>query len=268
MSSIRVSQLNIYPVKSTRGLSLSDLCIGPLGPHMDRRWMIIDADNGHFITQREHSRLCLVGATLSGTALTLTAPTLDPLLVSQQQSQSGSSRQVKIWQDWVEAFDCGDQAAQWLSSFLKTSVRLVFMADDCHRLVDQNFSQQSECVSFADGFPILLISESSLEDFNQHIDSPIHMNRFRPNIVVSGCAAYAEDHWQTIQIGLLSFELVKPCSRCVIPSIDPQTANKQVEISKALAKHRRRDGAVYFGQNLVANEQGIISVGDQVTVLA
>lgn len=235
---------------------------------MDRRWMIVDANTGGFITQRQHSRLCLVSVTLNGAALTLTAPNVDSLVISQRQIHRSTFRQVKIWQDWVESIDCGDEAAQWLSLFLSASVRLVFMADDCRRLVDQRYVQHSEQVSFADGFPILLTSESSLENFNQHLNSPIHMNRFRPNIVVSGCEPFAEDRWQKIQIGQLTFELVKPCSRCIIPSIDPQTANKQVEISKALAKYRRRDGAIYFGQNLVACEQGIISVGDQLSVLA
>ena len=114
---------------------------------------------------------------------------------------------------------------------------------------------------------MFLASESSLDNFNQLIDSPIGMNRFRPNIVVSGCESYAEDHWQKIQIGMLRFDVVKPCSRCVIPSIDPETGDKQIEVSRALAKHRRRDGAVYFGQNLLTQQQGIITVGDSLTVL-
>ena len=235
---------------------------------MDRRWMIVDAASNHFVTQREQHRLCLIHVALSGDALTLTAPTLEPLQVSQQQSHNGDKRQVKVWQDWVEGVDCGDLAAQWLSDFLGSAVRLVFMADDCHRLVDQHYAGNAERVSFADGFPLLLVSESSLDNFNQHLQSPIDASRFRPNIVVSGCTAFAEDQWQKIQIGPLSFELVKPCSRCVIPSIDPKTGGKQVAVSQALAKHRRRDGAVYFGQNLLAKQHGILSVGDRLTVLS
>ena len=230
--------------------------------------MIVDATSNHFVTQREHHRLCFIRVALNGNTLTLTAPTLSPLQISKQQSHNGDKRQVKVWQDWVEGIDCGDLAAQWLSAYLGSAVRLVFMADDCRRLVDRHYAHNAEQVSFADGFPLLLVSESSLDDFNQHLQSPVDISRFRPNIVVSGCRAFAEDSWQKIQIGPLSFELVKPCSRCVIPSIDPKTGLKQVAVSQALAKHRRRDGAVYFGQNLLAQQQGILSIGDPLTVLS
>lgn len=268
MSEITITQLNIYPLKSARGLSLTGLSIGKMGPSMDRRWMVVNSLDGQFVSQRQVSQMCLIHVELDANTVRFSINGLDTIQLCIDDCQRGPLRDVTVWNDRLHARDCGDDIAQWLSHFLGMDVRLVFMADDCLRYVDRSFARQNEQVSFADGFPVLLISQASLDHFNQHLSQPISMSRFRPNIVVNGCAAYAEDQWQEIRVGGLTLSLVKPCSRCVIPSIDPETGIKNAEVSKALATHRRREGSVYFGQNLLVNGHGQLSLGDIVTFAA
>ncbi|ARN75670.1 MOSC domain-containing protein [Oceanicoccus sagamiensis] len=260
---MQVSSLAIYPVKSMAGIALSTMSIASLGPAWDRRWMVVD-DSGQFLTQRQLAKMCLISATVDAGQLTLSCEGQTAITVEHTPVRQ---RSVVVWADTVEAEDCGDKVADWLSMVLQCSCRLVFMPEHTQRWVDTDFAKQQETVSFADGFPFLLMSAASLESFNQHLDQPVSSYRFRPNIVVSGCEAFAEDGWQRIRIGEIEFSVVKPCSRCVIPSIDPATGLKQVEVSKALASHRRRDGAVYFGQNLLHRGHGEIGVGDSVEAL-
>ena len=259
---MHVSSLCIYPVKSMAGIALSEMSISTMGPQWDRRWMVVD-NNGKFLTQRQLPLMCLLSCRIDNGQLTLS---FESQSITINQS-SGPQSSVIIWEDQVEAEDCGDEVAVWLSEILSYSCRLVFMTEQTQRLVDTDYASQQETVSFSDGFPLLLISEASLQDFNQHLDSPVEMNRFRPNIVVAGCDAFAEDNWRSIRIGELEFSVVKPCSRCVIPSLDPVSGIKQVEVSKALAAHRRHDGAVYFGQNLIHRGLGKVAVGDSVVVI-
>jgi hypothetical protein len=142
------------------------------------------------------------------------------------------------------------------------------MPEDSVRPVDPDYARSGDQVGFADGFPLLLITEASLQAFNTELGMAIGSGRFRPNIVVAGNAPYAEDEWRHLRIGSIEFDVVKPCSRCVIPSLDPLTAQRQPIVSKTLARTRRRGDAVYFGQNLIHRGLGSIAVGDSVTVLA
>jgi uncharacterized protein YcbX len=145
--------------------------------------------------------------------------------------------------------------------------RLVYMPDSCQRLVDGHFARDGETVSFADGFPLLLISQASLDDLNRKLDNPVPMNRFRPNLVVNGCDPFAEDGWRRIRIGDVEFDVAKPCSRCVIPSIDQATAQRDGQINRVLAGFRRFNGQVLFGQNLLYQRAGTLTLGDSVEVL-
>jgi uncharacterized protein YcbX len=265
VSSIIVTELNIYPVKSLRGLALTTMSLGSMGPAWDRRWMLVDG-NGRFISQREEIRLCLVDVALEQGHLLLSAPQQVP--ISVPVDGAGQSCEVEVWDDLVEAVDCGDAAARWCADFLQRDCRLVYMPDSYHRQVDLAYGRAGDAVSFADGFPLLLISQASLIDLNQRLSTPVAMARFRPNIVVSGCDAFAEDCWPAVKIGDLDFDLVKPCSRCVIPSINPETAQKNPEVVRQLASYRRKAGNVYFGQNLIHRDQGIISLGDRLTVVS
>lgn len=264
--SITVSQLYIHPIKSAAAISVNALELSMMGPRYDRRFMIVD-EQGHFVTQREFAQLCFIKTAISEQCLTMSIDSVGEYHL-ELPVQGRNYIKVKVWGDYCDALDCGDQVADFLSDYLNKSVRLVFMPDDVQRLVDPTFAKQGETVGFADGFPLLLCNESSLQDFNQHLSQTITIKRFRPNIVISGAHAYAEDEWKTIQIGDLHFDIVKPCSRCVIPSINPLTGVKEPEVTQALAKHRRIGKAVYFGQNMLFKGSGVISIGDQVKVLS
>ena len=232
--------------------------------------MLVNPD-GHFITQRQQSSLCLISTEIIGHRLCFAAPSQNDLSIDMAPPTGSMRRTVEVWGDRLTAQDCGDEAAAWFSDFLATECRLVMMPEDCQRLVDADYAinkaADRDRVSFADGFPILLISESSVADLNQRLPFTIHHHRFRPNVVISGAAAFAEDQWQHIRIGEVEFSVVKPCSRCVIPSIDPATGDKQPEVTRTLAGYRRREGVVYFGQNVIHHRNGAIRLGDQLEVL-
>ncbi len=263
---LSVSALYRYPLKSVRGEAFSTLPLDAMGVAGDRRWMVVD-EQGRFLSQRRCARMCLVQAEFQNRCLTLTAADRAPLQITVAQAQQGRRCVVEVWGDRVEALDCGELAAQWWSDFLGRDCRLVYMADDCRRAIDPA-QADGGIVSFADRYPLLLISEASLADLNQRLDTPVAMPRFRPNIVVTGCEAYAEDDWQRIRIGAVEFELAGACARCAIPAIDPATARPQKAVLTVLNSYRRRDQQVYFGQNLIHRQAGTIALGDGVEVIA
>lgn len=251
MSEMTLSQLMIYPVKSCAGINLQTAHTSPFGLQYDRRWMLVDKD-GVMLTQRQHPRMCLIQPTLDNGQLTLDAPGMDQLHVTQ----GTATLSVSVWEDQCRALDCGDQAAAWLSEYMGLSTRLVYFPEDEIRQVDLSYAQPGDITAFSDGFPYLLISQASLDALNSRLQAPVEMRRFRPNLVVEGCEAFAEDQWQSLLIGDLQFSVVKPCGRCVIPSIDPNTAEKNPEVVRTLASFRKTGKQVLFGQNLTANVIG------------
>ncbi len=270
---IKLTQLAIYPIKSTAQISLPRAQISPFGLEMDRRWMLID-DSAQMLTQRKHARLCLVKTTILPNALRITAPGMPALSVPFHTSGTVSPAEVQatVWDDTCNALNCGQQAADWFSEFLKIPAKLVFFPDNEIRQVDLNFASPGDTTAFSDGFPYLLIGQGSLDDLNRRLDCPISMRRFRPNLVLSTTDAWAEDHWKRIRIGNIDFSIVKPCSRCTIPSIDTQTAEKSAEPLKTLASYRMRDNKIFFGQNVIAQKvdpQGsaVLEVGMAVDIL-
>lgn len=270
MAEIAVSELVIYPVKSLGAVSLSRMAIDDFGPARDRRFVIADL-SGRFVTQREYARLALVRVTLHKSAIELNAQGMAPLVVNEGDAERLPRHNVVVWRDSVMACDMGDAAAAWLSKFIGSSVRLHYMPRDSVRQIDLQYAQQGDRVSFADGFPGLLIGAASVAEFNRALPAPLQTPamgaRFRPNIVVAGAEPYAEDSWRQIRIGSVLFDVVKPCSRCMVPSIDPQTGQKQAVVVQTLARLRRRDDAVYFGQNLIARGIGEIALGDAVEII-
>ena len=255
MDKLVVSSINIYPVKSCSGVSLSSAAMDRFGLVGDRRWMLVD-ESGVAITQRTQPKLALIQAQLRGQTLSLKlfGDSID-VIVPGSTAQSCT---VKVWSDSVAAVDAGDEAALWLADRLETNCRLVYMPQNSNRPVDSRYAMANETVGFADAFPVLLISQASLDDLNSRLETPVPMNRFRPNLVVSGCEPFAEDSWSRIRVGEVEFDLVKPCDRCVMPSIDQATAQRDKNINRVLASYRRRDGKIYFGQNLLYRKTGII----------
>lgn len=266
-STLRVSALDWYPVKSCRGASLSEAVIGPRGIVGDRAFMLVD-DAGRFLTQRVLPRMALIEPRLHDGMLSLTAPKRDRLSIPVLSR--GERRDVTIWRDCSTGVDQGDAAAEWASGFLGVSCRLVRMADDTVRHVDRDFALSDiDQVGFADGFPFLLTTEDSLAELNSRMATPLPMDRFRPNIVLVGAAPFAEDGWRRLRIGDTTFAVVKPCARCAITTTDQATAERGKEPLRTLATYRLGQGdGVMFGQNLIHESTGIIRVGDAVEVIA
>lgn len=266
MQALTVSELAIYPVKSLGGIALQRMQFDRFGPACDRRYVVADGA-GRFVTQREYAQMSLVRLTQNGNLLAFSAPSMPVFTLDTQRALTDARNTVTVWRDQIAACDMGEEIAAWLSSYLGIAVRLFYMPDDSVRSIDPMYGKSGDRVSFADGFPVLLIGAASLREFNRALPEPIGSERFRPNIVVAGAQPYAEDQWRRIRIGALEFDVVKPCSRCVIPSIDPLTAKKQPIVTQTLARLRRRGDAVYFGQNLIHRGIGTIDIGVPVTVL-
>ncbi len=267
MSALSVAALYHYPIKSCRGHAVKEAVVTTRGLEADRLFMLTDAA-GHFLTQREEPRLALIHPDLQPDLLTLRAPGMTALDLPIRTG--GPATTVTIWGDRCRALDQGAAAAAWLGEYLGTPVRLMRIDDTVPRLVDPDFARAAtDETGFADGFPFLLIGAASLAELNSRLAEPLAMNRFRPNIVVQGSAAFAEDAWQRIQIGPITFELVKPCARCKITTIDQASGVVGTEPLATLATFRRDpSGKVLFGQNMVGNGTGTIAVGDPVHLLA
>jgi uncharacterized protein YcbX len=263
---MHVSGLYYYPIKSCRGFALDVAQLEPRGIQHDRRLMVTSA-TGVFLTQREHPQLALIEPAIDGDSLVLHAPAMPPLRI--QCRDDGQRVPVKIWRDETTAIDQGALAADWLSAFLQVTCRLVRVAPDSIRPVSPHYAvNPGDQVGFADGFPLLLIAQESLDDLNTRLPAPIGMNRFRPNLVVSGCAPYAEDTWSRISIAGIIFDLVKPCARCAITTTDQATAERGKEPLRTLATSRTVGGKVMFGQNVLHNRAGRIRLGDAVEIVA
>ena len=263
---LRVEGLYCYPVKSCAGTSLGTATVGPRGIVGDRQWMVVD-ETGEFVTQREHHRLALVSPRLLDEGLLeLSAPGMPLLTVTPAVRQDRVD--VSIWSDRCAAIDEGESAAEWLSAFLEMRCRLVRFPEDVTRRVDPEYAGPNDQVGFADGFSFLLTSCASLDDLNQRLAAPLPMNRFRPNIVVSGGNPFQEDRWKRIRIDDIAFAVVKPCARCVTTTVDQQTGEASREPLRTLATFRNVPGrGVMFGQNLIHDQSGVLHVGAEVAVL-
>lgn len=264
-----LSGLYRYPLKSGRGEALQRSAVDGLGLHGDRRWMVVDADSGRFITQRLLPQMSQLSARYDARGgLTLSAPGQADLAVALPDPEQ-DLRGVVVWRDSLRVPDAGDEAAEWLSTMLGKPCRLVQVPEARARQVDTAYAQAGDRVAFADGFPLLLIGQASLDDLSQRVGQPLSMLRFRPNLVVTGSEAYAEDGWKRIRIGDVEFEVVKGCSRCILTTIDPQTGerNAQREPLATLKTYREKDGDVFFGQNLLPRGIGELQLGMMVEIL-
>lgn len=265
-----LSEINIFPVKSLRGHSPESARVEPRGFKHDRRWLLVDRD-GKFMTQREFPKMAVIDVEIRGSEISYRRDGLELVAASEP---AGDETIVQIWNDKCGAITYGDSVNGWFSDALGTDCRLVKMTETtAPRPVDRDYARdENDHVSFADGYPYLLLGETSLGELNRRLDQPVPMNRFRPNLVVSGSAAFDEDNWKRIRIGEVEFDVVKPCARCVLTTIDQATGAKNgVEPLRTLAEFRtfERNGAkkVLFGQNLLARNVGTLKIGDAIEIL-
>ena len=262
---ITVSALYRYPIKGCKGHALTEAQTDARGIAGDRSLMIVDAAN-EFISQRDLPRMALIAPEIHGDHIVLTAPGMPA--IPFQPTNEGRRVRARVWNDVCDAIDQGNQPALWLQDFLREPVRLVRMADGFARKCDPKYARsEQDQTSFSDGYPFLLISQASLDDLNAKLSEPVPMNRFRPNIVVEGCAPFAEDGWRDIRIAGVDFGVVKPCARCNVPTIDQETAVAGREPIKTLASYRTVNQKVLFGQNLIASNAGVLRVGDAVEII-
>jgi len=263
---ITLSSLIYYPIKACRGFEVDSSFIERAGLEQDRRMMVVTPEGG-FLTQREYPRLALVTPKLDDGTLTLCAPGFDSIQLAVQST--GMPWPVNIWKsEGVHAIDQGDEAAQWFSDWLGKSVRLVHIADGYIRRVNEKYTvSPDDHTGFSDGYPILLASEEALQDLNSRLETPVPMNRFRPNLVVKGCEAFAEDTWKRIRIGAVELAVVKPCARCVVTTIDKETLEQSKEPLKTLGKYRRHELGAIFGQNAIPLNEGRLRLGMNVEIL-
>lgn len=279
---MKISEINIYPIKSLGGISLNESKIEKRGLEFDRRWMLTDK-NGEFFTQRDIPKMATLALKIDEKCLIVTCENQSVKIPFDFEKTE--TQKVRVWQSICDAFILPKQINDWFSDVLETKCQIVYMPDETKREINQQFRLNEEIVSFADGYPFMMIGENSLNDLNEKLETEkLPMNRFRPNFVVSDSDAFAEDNWKKIKIGNTIFRSTKPCARCVITTIDQDKGiTENNEPLKTLAKYRQAKdvfpeiyedfgltkNAVLFGQNLVAENFGeIINLGDNVEIVA
>ncbi len=260
-----VSEITIYPIKSLGGISLQESIVEERGLQYDRRWVLAD-ENNVFITQRQNEQMALIDVTITETGLQVThrlkriAPLQIPFV-----PQTAADEQITIWDDVVRGIRVSDEADAWFTAVLGMKCSLFYQPDDSIRLTDPKYSiTKEEHTSFADGYPILVIGQASLDELNAKLEEPVSMKRFRPNFVFTGGEAHIEDTWKYFTIGEAKLVGVKPCARCVLTTINPETAEKGKEPLRTLTQYRNVNNKILFGQNLLVVEIGKISVGDEI----
>ena len=270
-TALALTGLYLYPVKSLGGYAVAEADVTARGLRHDRRWLLVDERN-RFLTQRQHPEL----------ALLVVAPAYNGFLLSHRQrpellslfipfeAQPDRTLFVTVWDDILWAWRGAVEADEWLSEALDRTCRLVYMSDMVRRDVEPDLNPEGQLVSFADGYPFLLAGEAALADLNTRLAEPVLMNRFRPNLVFGGGEAYEDDTWEQFRIGDVPFRAVRGCGRCVLTTIDQQTAQKNPlgDPLRTLATYRKAENSTLFGQNVTGPGHGRLHVGDAVTVLS
>jgi uncharacterized protein YcbX len=264
---MELSAINIYPVKSLGGISLSEAVVEDRGLRFDRRWMLVD-ENWKFFTQREFPVMATIHPEIYNGGVRVRKGV--EWMEVPGEPDKGEYGVAAIWASRVDVVAYAGAVSEWFSDSIGTKCRLVMMPGSSRRPVNEKYAVRpgEDVVSLADGYPFMLLGEASLADVNSKLDEPVPMNRFRPNFVVTGNDAFEEDGWRKIRIGETAFYVVKPCERCTIPTVDQVTGKKGKEPLKTLASYRTVEGKVLFGQNLIAEAPGAtIAVGDNIEVL-
>ena len=259
-----LSNINVFPVKSIAGISLSTAHVEKQGLQFDRRFMVASLD-GKMITARTHPQMVKIKAIIEPDGLIICYPGLIDLHFTFDELEM-KEIDTTVWSDTFSAYSTTEEANQWFTSILGTDAQLLFSGEQSNRIREKIQTN----VSFADGYPLLVISEASLTELNKRSSSIHTMAQFRTNLVVSGNEAFIEDSWKRIRIGEVEFEVIKPCQRCILTTVNPNTAqyHPNKEPLKTFSTFRADDsGNVYFGQNLIAKNEGTIKVGDKIEVL-
>ena len=287
-----ISSISIYPIKSLKGITLTESLVEKRGLRYDRRWMLTDKD-GMFFTQREVPKMAALSVAVTSDGLLVTSPSEGEMVISFDPD-SGDRQQVSIWDSRVEGLAYHGEVSEWFSDVLGRNCQLVSMPESSVRHVNKKFDSGDDIVSFADGYPLLLIGAASLGEVNERLYDkykdeeegekyPLPMNRFRPNVVVEGTSAFEEDNWSRVRIGEAVFCVAKPCARCVMTTVDQDRGEFDgKEPLKMMASFRmakdvfpdsyeslgQTANAVLFGENLIPENAGaVIRIGDEVEVL-
>ena len=263
---LQVSQLFIYPIKSLGGIAMQTVEITATGFKYDRRWMLVDEQN-MFLTQRAHPQMALLQTGENNDGI-FVFHKQNPLhsIILPPANEYGKKVSVTVWDDVCDALEADEDTNDWFSDMLQINCKLVYMPDETKRLVDKRYAANNEITSFSDGYPILMIGQSSVDNLNEKLAEALPMNRFRPNIVFTGGHAHIEDEMAAFEIEGIKFLGVKPCARCVMTTINQQTAQGGKEPLKTLAGYRLKNNKIYFGQNILQQQNGSISIGDAITI--
>ncbi len=273
--SIKISQLWTYPIKSLPGISLTHSTLLAKGLEYDRNWMLVD-ENLNFMSQRKYPQMALINIAIEEYGLRLTHKDMPPMIVPwvNTEIETFQTLTVKIWNDECSALHINSAIDNWFGEILSIDCQLVYLPDENERYVDRDYAFNKEQTRFSDGFPLLLISEASLLDLASRIPPseqiPLTMKNFRPNLVVSGCEPYAEDHWKNFSLKGVEFLVAKPCSRCIVTTIDPSTGVRSADQQplKTLLSYRKKANKVLFGQNILFKYKlaQTLELGDSLTI--
>ena len=256
-----IASIHVYPVKSLGGFAVPQVLLTDRGLEHDRRWMLIDPD-GRFVSQRECPAMACLHCTPFGNGFRVTDTRNGNTIDLPWSLREGEQVQAKVWNDGVELLLGQESMHQWFSAAMQRRVRLAFMPDSTRRTTDPVYADVP--VALSDGYPSLFISQASLDELNARLETPLPMDRFRPNFVIAGGKPFQEDDWKTITVGESHFNFVKPCLRCVIITTGQRTGARAKEPLRTLATYRSVGNNVRFGINATFPEGGTVHVGDTV----
>jgi uncharacterized protein len=269
---LQLSQINIYPVKSLDGYSPDSAIVEKRGLQYDRRWLITDTE-GVFITQRTNGKMALLQATIEDNYLIIKEKQNENSFIKILIGTETEPCKVVVWDDTIDAKTVSTEADKWLSDFLGKEYRLVKMPENTERRVDADYNTGEDIVSFADGYPFLIIGEASMKDLNERLEIPLSIRRFRANFIFTGGEPFQEDGFKSFKIGKIAFLGVKNCARCVLTTRDPDTGIKGKEPLQTLTTYRQKGTKILFGQNVLWQHktwnwarQPEVKVGDVITL--
>ncbi|MEO8403508.1 MAG: MOSC N-terminal beta barrel domain-containing protein [Chitinophagaceae bacterium] len=274
---LQISELFIYPVKSLGGIRVSSAQLTDRGFQYDRRWMLVD-ENNRFLTQREYPQMALLQPHIHNEGLKIVhkndpAESIIIPFLSEKDKANGfaktnTDKVVNVWDDYCEALPMDQSINEWFSDQLHLTCKLVYMPDETRRKVDPRYAvNETNITSFSDGYPVLVISQASLDDLNNRLEHPLPMNRFRPNIVITGATPYEEDEMEVFRIGDINFFGVKLSARCVMITINQDSGEKGKEPLRTLYRYRSMNNKVYFGQNVLYENTGVLKMGNIIEII-